>query len=354
VALMSRGDEPDALTTFAAGRHAGAARLEEALNRLPQGVIVVGDGGTVEYVNAAAARLLAPAGMVEAGEKLPEHVGPIPLAALLRELRDDGAGSSSRLAPLEECVLQVEAFTANGSDVVVCTVADVTEQERKRHAERQFVENAAHELRTPLAAIISVVDALEGGAKDDPDTRDRFLAHLRGHSDRVARLATSLLALARAQTGQQEPRLELVALAPLVDKIVREIRTRRGVEIVKRVPATIGAVTDSNLVYHAVSNLVANAAKSTRAGEIVIEADIVGGAVELEISDSGPGMSAGDLEHAFDRFFRARDGTGEGFGLGLAIAKDALEAVGGSITLESPPGDGVHARITLPGASIIG
>jgi signal transduction histidine kinase len=345
-------EEPDAQEPALTRSPGRESRLREALDRLPQGVIVVDHQFSVDYVNRAATRLLG-AGAPHPGEPLADDVGDVPLGSLLRRLGAEGTSSISRLAPLDDRVLCVEAISDPDSELVVLTVDDVTERERTRRAERRFVENAAHELRTPLAAIISVVDALDGGAKDEPAIRDRFLAHLRGHSERVARLATSLLALARVQSGYQEPRFELVALEPLLQRIVAELRPPPRVEVVTRVPETLAVLTDVGLVYHAVSNVLANAAKNTHAGAIAIEARAAGPTIELEISDSGPGMTAADIEHAFDRFFRAGGGDGQGFGLGLAIAKDALESIGGRIVLESPPGEGLRARIWLPGAKIL-
>jgi two-component system, OmpR family, sensor kinase len=161
-----------------------------------------------------------------------------------------------------------------------------------------------------------------------------------------------LLALARVQTGQQEPRFELVPLAPLLERIAADLRPRPGVEIRVLAPE-VAALTDPELLHHALHNVAANAVKNTFSGEIVLEASVAGRALELEIRDSGQGMSRSDLARAFDRFHRGRDSEGEGFGLGLAIAKDAIEAVGGTIALESQPGEGVRAKIKLPGARIL-
>jgi signal transduction histidine kinase len=155
------------------------------------------------------------------------------------------------------------------------------------------------------------------------------------------------------QTGQQEATVELVPLAPLLESIAADLRPRPGVEIRVDAPDNIAAVADPELLRHALGNVTANAVKNTFAGEIVLEASVAEGALELEIRDSGQGMSRNDLDRAFDRFHRGRDSEGEGFGLGLAIAKDAIEAVGGTIALESEPGEGARAKIKLPGASIV-
>jgi two-component system, OmpR family, phosphate regulon sensor histidine kinase PhoR len=336
-----------------AARSGYEIRLEDVLARLPRGVIVVQPDLQIAFVNPAARRLLEGVVPLRRGEPLPADTDDAPLRTFARDLFEDAAPPVPSLTRIGERTVRVEGIPSNGSNNVVLVVEDVTERERARIAEHEFVENAAHELRTPLAAIVSVVEALDAGAKDDPHARDRFLAHLRRHSERLVRLATSLLALARVQTGQQEPRLELVAITPLLEAVAADLQPRAGVEVRVDAPEGIGAVTDPELVRHALQNVAANAMKNTFSGEILLQAGISGPEVELEIRDSGRGIGRADLDRAFDRFHRGEGSVGEGFGLGLAIAKDAVEAVGGTITLEPHSGEGVSAKITLPGAMIL-
>ena len=347
------GDENIAGAPVLADREAYEIQLEDVLGRLPQGVVVVDRELRIDYVNSSAAQLLSGLNRPRRGEPLPADIDGVPLRTIARGLFESSSRAAARLVRLDGRTISIEGLPANGSETVVLVLEDVTQHARARLAEREFVENAAHELRTPLAAIVSVVEVLDAGAKDDPHARDRFLAHLREHSERVARLSRSLLELARVQTGQQEPRLELVPIAPLLESIATNLRPRPGVEIRVHAADNIAAVTDLELLHHALNNVAANAVKNTFSGEIVLEANVAERMLEVEIRDSGQGMSRNDLDRAFDRFHRARDSEGEGFGLGLAIAKDAIEAVGGTITLESEPGRGARARIKVPGARIL-
>ena len=116
-------------------------------------------------------------------------------------------------------------------DTVLIVLDDLTEQERRELAEREFVTNAAHELRTPLTTIIGAVEVLQGGAKDDPIERDRFLAHIEREAERLARLARALLTLARAHAGQERPRVEAVSLYALLQEVAEEIRPIDGVAV---------------------------------------------------------------------------------------------------------------------------
>jgi signal transduction histidine kinase len=238
----------------------------------------------------------------------------------------------------------------------VAVLLDVTERERRERAEREFVTNAAHELLTPLAAITSAVEVLQGGAKEDPEQRERFLAHAERETARLGRLARALLVLARAQMGTEAPRGEMVEVAPLLDEIVAGLQPAANVSVTVDCPPRLVLVTNRELATQALLNVGTNAAKFTPAGSILFRARLDGDAsVVVEVSDSGPGIPADEGEQVFDRFYRSREmpDANEGFGLGLAIARQAVEALGGTIELRSTPGQGTTVAVTLPGAELV-
>jgi signal transduction histidine kinase len=252
----------------------------------------------------------------------------------------------------EHTFLWIQGLPPSTGETAILIVEDVTERERARQSEREFVENAAHELRTPLAAIVSVMDVLESGAKDIPEVRDRFLKHIRVHSERLSRLATSLLVLARLQTGVEEPRMTVVPVRPLLEEVAGRLDPAHGVEVAVRAAAELGTLADRDLLQQAIANVAENSAKHTRKGEIVFEAREKGTTTEIEIRDTGPGMTDEERARAFHRFYRASNGT-DGFGLGLAIAEEATRAIGGTIELESELGAGTQVRVAVPSARII-
>ena len=100
-------------------------------------------------------------------------------------------------------------------DDSVLLVEDVTREYKRDRAYGEFVRNAAHQMRTPATAIANTIEILQGGAKEIPEQRDRFLAHIERESTRLVRLIKAMLVLARAQAGVQPPRLEFVPLRPL-------------------------------------------------------------------------------------------------------------------------------------------
>jgi signal transduction histidine kinase len=322
---------------------------ERVLAQLPQGVVLVDQKLLIDYANPAAERLL---GAGSPGESLPEPWPDYSLRELAERLFEPDPPTGGRLVESDHQFFWVEGLPPTATETAILIVEDVTERERARRSEREFVENAAHELRTPLAAIVSVMDVLEGGAKDIPEARDRFLKHIRVHSERLSRLARSLLVLARLQTGVEQPRLTAVPMRPLLEEIAGRLDPAHGVAVSVRSSEQTGALADRDLLYRAISNAAENSAKHTQRGEIVLEARENGTTTEIEIRDTGSGMSNEEQERAFQRFYRSSNGT-EGFGLGLAIAEEAVRALGGTIQLESEPGEGTRVRVAVPNAKII-
>jgi signal transduction histidine kinase len=323
---------------------------ERALMRLPQGIVLVDSELRVTLANPPAQRLL---GVGSMGNPLPDPWPEFSLRGLAASLFGSEPPTGGTLVETGHHFFWVEGVPPSTAETAILIVDDVTERERLRQSEREFVENAAHELRTPLAAIVSVMDVLEAGAKDVPETRDRFLRHIRVQSDRLSRLATSLLALARLQTGVEQPRLTIVPVRPLLKEIADRLNPADGVEVSVRASEQTGALADPELLYRAIANVAENSAKHTVAGEIVLEASGNGATTEIEIRDTGPGMSEEARERAFHRFHRASNGT-DGFGLGLAIAEEAVLALEGTIELQSEPGSGTRVRLVVPSARVIG
>jgi len=321
---------------------------ERVLTQLPQGVVLVDPKLTIDYVNPAAERLLG----VGPGDPLPDPWPEFSLRDLATSLFGSDPPAGGTLLETEHTFLWIQGLPPSTAETAILIVEDVTERERARKSEREFVENAAHELRTPLAAIVSVMDVLESGAKDIPEVRDRFLKHIRVHSERLSQLATSLLVLARLQTGVEQPRMTVVPVRPLLEEVAGRLDLADGVEVSVQAAAEIGTLADRDLLRQAIANVAENSAKHTRSGEIVLEARQNGTMTEIEIRDTGPGMSDEEQARAFHRFFRASNGT-DGFGLGLAIAEEAARAIDGTIELESETGRGTRVRLAVPSAKII-
>jgi len=280
-------------------------------------------------------------------DSVTRRIGEVVIGERPRIVRPDG----------EEIVVEVSSGPIRDQDgkiiAAVSVFNDVTSVERRERAEREFVSNAAHELQTPLAAIIGAVEVLQAGAKDEPAERDRFLAHLERQCRRLGRLTSALLTLARVQTGAEAPRLELVELCPLVEDVVETIHPSPRVRVEIDCAEDIAVFANRELLEEALVNLLSNAAKYTRSGTITVEAAERKGMVEVAVRDTGRGMGTQDRERAVERFYRGADGDGSGFGLGLAIAAEAAKAIGSGLELESTPGGGTTARLSLRAGRVV-
>ena len=117
-------------------------------------------------------------------------------------------------------------------------------------------------------------------------------------------------------------------------------------------PDGLQALGQRALLEQVVANLAANAAKQTERGRIVLAAHAVSpDSVQIEVRDTGPGISVSDRDRVFDRFYQSGNGRGEGFGLGLAIVREAVHALGGVVEIDSAPARGTVVRVTLPAAT---
>jgi signal transduction histidine kinase len=321
-------------------------RLTRLLERLHEGVVAVSADGAVEFANDAARRMFAPAELRE-GAPFPERWPGVRLRELATGLfREDARVAHTRVERGERA-LSVVGLPADGADTVVLVLADLSEQERRERAEREFVSNAAHELRTPLQTILGAVEALHAGAKDDPADLERFLDHIEREGKRLARLTRALLVLARAQTRKEEVVVGPVELRPLLEEVASGAHPLEGVSIHVSCPPDVVALADRDLAEQALANLVANAVRHTTEGTITLAARREGAAVEVEVTDTGPGLPLGVEERVFDRFYRGGARSAEGFGLGLAIARESVRAIGGDVQVERAPTGGTIARVVL-------
>jgi signal transduction histidine kinase/HAMP domain-containing protein len=327
-------------------------RLRMLLERLHEGVVTVDEELVVHFANAEARRVL---GMrLAEGDQLPEPWTAFSLREFAASLFDAGSSlAQAHVRPGDERALALVGIPAQPEgDTVLIVLDDLTEQERRELAEREFVSNAAHELRTPLTTIIGAVEVLKAGAKDNPVERDRFLTHIEREAERLARLARALLTLARAHAGQERPRLEAVSLASLLQEIADSTPARDAIDLSVECPPELVANVNRDLLEQALRNLAENAVKHTPSGRIVLRAYAAGTAVNIEVEDTGVGMTAETQQHVFDRFYRGQDRDAEGFGLGLAIVRETVRTLGGHIELDSAPDQGTRVRIVLERARV--
>lgn len=268
---------------------------------------------------------------------------PSGLAPLYRLQKVLATRSGNDLAPIDLRGVPVEV------NAVVQALNAMLERLRSANsAQRQFLQDAAHQLRTPLASLLVQTDLIRDGEPDPV-----ALARLRQSIRRVARLANQLLALARAEAGERlMADASPVNLAELIDDMLEEwLRAADAKRIdfgVERDPVTL--VGDPTLLHELVANLVDNALKYTPAGgQVTLRCTSDAEGVGIEVIDDGPGIPAAQREQVFERFARLPTAGASGSGLGLSIAREIVHAHGGRIWIEAGAEDkGTRMRVRLP------
>lgn len=235
-----------------------------------------------------------------------------------------------------------------------------------REAQRDFVANVSHELKTPLTSIQGYSQAILDGTAGDAETVERSAAIIHDEAERMGRMVAELLDLARIESGQITMRREPVELGLLLKNVVARFRLRAqeaGIALTSHIADPAAVVGDGDRLAQVFTNLVDNALKHTpQGGKVTVTAKLLTPsgvrrlgkawpqAVEVAVSDSGQGIPSQDLSRVFERFYqvdKSRKHTGS-IGLGLAISREIVEAHGGSIKAESIVGLGTRFTVTLP------
>jgi len=217
---------------------------------------------------------------------------------------------------------------------------------------RQFVADASHELRTPIAAVSAYAELFERGAAEKPEDLARVLSGIRTETARMDRLVNDLLTLARLDEGvpmEQAP-VELVALASDAVRTATAVGPDWPVRFWAARPIEVRG--DKDRLRQVVDNLLANVRAHTPAGtSTTVRVDEVGDQAEIDVHDTGPGMPADEARRVFERFYRvdqARARTAGGSGLGLSIVAAIVAAHGGTVFAASSPGNGMTVTVRLP------
>ena len=331
----------------------GGATLNAILNNLSEGVLATDLSGNIMFINLSARTMLGlgSEGPLEGPPDpwkdfdLPKAVARCAKQKECSEVRVS-SGESFFQVKLE----RLDKFDEHRGGVLV-VIRDLSEGRRLEANQQRFLANAAHELKTPITTIVGASELLLTGSEDDPEARRRLADYIYSEARRMQRLSESLLRLARTGADLRDADIEVVDL----DGMVREAAERMeplaesaGVNL--RVEGQGRRVlADYEWLEQALLVVLGNAIRfSERGGSIWLrlkDATVV-------VEDEGVGISESDLPHVFERFYQGREpsgteGASDGFGLGLAICKDLVERMGGSISLESEEGVGTMVEIEL-------
>ena len=212
-----------------------------------------------------------------------------------------------------------------------------------------LLRSVSHDLRTPLSTIRAAVSELEDASLYDAPSRARLLSHVGEEAERLDRLVSNLLSLARVEGGGFQPRRQAVDLVELVALCTTRLeRVLQGIDVqLESRPDLPMLLADHTLLDQVVTNLLENAARhSPPGGRLDVAVQSIPGSLRLIVADQGPGVRPEDAKVIFEPF-RSGDHAA-GSGIGLATCKAVVEAHGGTITVGGPPGGGAVFTVTLP------
>lgn len=241
-------------------------------------------------------------------------------------------------------------------DFILVTVEDLSERHRLERMRADFVANASHEMRTPLAAVSGFIETLQGPAKDDPVARERFLAIMSDQARRMRRLIDDLLSLSRIEMRAHLRPSETIDLVEIVQRVASSLAPiARDADValdLDLADTPLKVRGDADELAQVFSNLIENAIKYGGTGKTVTVRAQRGeaGAVAVSVADQGPGIAAEHLPRLTERFYRVDVATSrskQGTGLGLAIVKHIVTRHRARLAIASTPGEGATFTVTF-------
>jgi PAS domain S-box-containing protein len=337
---------------------------EAAIDSLYDPVIVTDGEGCVTKLNPAAEEIFG-----SEKENTGRHVGEVArdariagaVAEALESQRPVAGEGMSSVLPLavdgseRAFRLRTTPMRDNGHHLLgaVTILEDITHLREIDRLKSEFIATASHELRTPLTSVqMGVHLLLEGALGELTDSQNEVLQACRQDCERLDKLMRDLLDLSKIEAGESQPQLAAVSARDLLIKSVKELRPQveaKGLELIIDAPVELPLVMVDRLqIERVISNLVINALRHTKNGEIKISAEQRDNHVAVSVRDTGSGIPAEYLPHIFDKFVQVPDALTGGAGLGLTISKSIVETHGGQISVQSQVGMGTTFTFTLP------
>ena len=340
---------------------------EAAIDSLYDPVIVTDGEGRVTKLNPAAEEIFG-----SEKENTGKHVGEVArdariasaVAEALESQRPVAGEGMSSVLPLavdgSERAFRLRTTPMRGYEDgghhllgAVTILEDITHLREIDRLKSEFIATASHELRTPLTSVqMGVHLLLEGALGELTDSQNEVLQACRQDCERLDKLMRDLLDLSKIEAGESQPQLAPVSARDLLNTAVKELRAQvetKGLKLSVDAPVTLPRVMVDRLqIERVVSNLVINALRHTKHGEINISAEQRDNYVAVSIQDTGSGIPSEYLPHIFDKFVQVPDAPTGGAGLGLTISKSIVEAHGCQISVQSEVGRGTTFTFTLP------
>jgi two-component system, OmpR family, phosphate regulon sensor histidine kinase PhoR len=333
-------------------------RAGQILDALDDGVLLLDGAGRLLVANPAARSWFGLPDDLRPGLPVQRVLG-VPqvsqLAERAAEARAPVIGNLTLVFPKAR-TLALRAFPLadrGPTGRIVVTMTDITQRRRLEVLRRDFVANASHELKTPVAAVRALAETLLTALPDDPEAARRFAIRIGREAERLDVLARDLLDLSRVERGtlDVEP-VDLVGLAKEVVGGYADRAEERRIRLATDLRPDVAIRGDRAQLGLLLSNLVDNALRYAYAkGTVCVRLDAAESRAVLQVADTGEGIPAGELPRVFERFYRvdkARARQTGGTGLGLAIVRHIAEAHGGTVGVDSELGRGSTFTVTLP------
>jgi two-component system phosphate regulon sensor histidine kinase PhoR len=333
-------------------------RAGQILDALDDGVLLLDGAGRLLVANPAARSWFGLPDDLRPGLPAQRVLGVTQISVLAEraaETRAPVVGTFTLIFP-EPRTLAMRAFPLadrGPTGRIVVTLTDITQRRRLEVLRRDFVANASHELKTPVAAVRALAETLLTALPDDPEAGRRFAERIGREAERLDLLARDLLDLSRVERGtlDVEP-VDLVGLAKEVVGGYGELAEERRIKLQAELQPQVSIRGDRAQLGLLLSNLLDNALRYTPAkGTVCVRLDATESRAVIQVSDTGQGIPAGELPRVFERFYRvdkARARRTGGTGLGLAIVRHVAEAHGGTVRVDSELGRGSSFTVTLP------
>jgi two-component system, OmpR family, phosphate regulon sensor histidine kinase PhoR len=333
-------------------------RAGQILDALDDGVLLLDGAGRLLVANPAARSWFGLPDDLRPGLPAQRVLGVPQINALAEraaETRAPVVGTFTLIFP-EPRTLAMRAFPLadrGPTGRIVVTLTDITQRRRLEVLRRDFVANASHELRTPVAAVRALAETLLTALPDDPEAGRHFAERIGREAVRLDVLTRDLLDLSRVERGtlDVEP-VDLVGLAKEVLGGYGDLAEERRIRLQAELQPQVSMRGDRAQLGLLLSNLLDNALRYTPArGTVCVRLDASESRAVIQVSDTGQGIPAGELPRVFERFYRvdkARARQTGGTGLGLAIVRHVAEAHGGTVRVDSDLGRGSTFTVTLP------
>jgi signal transduction histidine kinase len=325
-------------------------RSDEILERIGEGVLLLDSDLRPTFANSAARDML---GFQEGG--LPPRIPSEEVLAAARRALDVGDIQEvlNVWFPLPMNLRVQATLLVNGGGVLVL-LRDVTQEVLAQRVRTEFVAHASHELKSPVAGLQALAEAVREATRDDPQAAARFSTQLVGEADRLGRLISDLLDLSRLEdpAGVPSQPADLSAVALREAEAIGGSARGKGIELASNVASGVVVRGDEEQLGLMVRNLLENAVRYTpNDGKVTLAVFVEGGTAYVRVSDNGIGIPLEAHGRVFERFYRvdrARSRARGGTGLGLAIVKHVVELHRGQVTLQSELGEGSTFTARFP------